>query len=161
VFAVNVRRRTVDSTYQGVTAPSMQPPKYAVAPGARCAPLNAPVALSETCDRFTIVGVGKTGMDACLWLLGQGVDPGRLTWVMPRDSWLIDRSLCQPGPLFANQIGVRFYARGKAMAEATSIDDLFDRLEAAGLDVRLDKAVRPKMYRCATVSRLQLAAIGL
>jgi len=155
-FEVNVRRKTVDSTYQGVTVPAMRPPAYQVDPGVVCAPLNALGALRESHDRFTIVGAGKTGMDACLWLLRQGVDPDRLTWIMPRDSWLIDRSLCQPGPLFAERTGGFFSVQAQAIAEAASIDDLFVRLEAGGLLVRLDPSIRPTMYRCATVSMAEL-----
>jgi hypothetical protein len=155
-FEVNARRRTVDSTYQGVTVPAMRPPTYEVGPEAHCAPLNALVELREAYDHYTIVGAGKTGIDACLWLLRHGVDPDRLTWIRPRDSWLVDRALCQPGPLFADRIGSRFSDQGRAIAQATSVDDLFDRLEASGLILRLDPAVRPMMYRCATVSLAEL-----
>jgi len=63
-FKVKARRKTVDSTYQGVTVPAMRPPKYRVEPGVSCVPLNALADLRETYDRFTIVGAGKTGMDA-------------------------------------------------------------------------------------------------
>ena len=155
-FEVAVNRKTVDSTYQNVTVPSMRPPKYAVAPGIACVPLNALVDLHANYERFTIVGAGKTGMDACLWLLRQGIDPDRLTWIMPRDSWLVDRAHVQPGPMFADSVTAALIAQVQATFEATSLDDLFDRIAATGLLLRLDESVRPTMYRCATVSLAEL-----
>ena len=44
----------------------------------------------------------------------------------------------------------------QAIAEATSIPDLFERLEERGLLVRIDKSVEPTMYRCAVVSQAEL-----
>ena len=51
-----------------------------------------------------IVGAGKTAMDACLWLLRHGVSPQRLTWIKPRDSWILDRAAIQPGSQFAKGV---------------------------------------------------------
>ena len=107
-------------------------------------------------ERYTIVGAGKTGIDACLWLLGQGIAPDRLTWIMPRDSWLLDRATIQPGPLFANRIKANFTAQLLAIRDAVSLEDLFARLEEAGVLLRIDPAVPPTMYRCATVTRAEL-----
>ena len=73
-----------------------------MAPGIDCIPPNdLPRVVTPMID--VIVGAGKTGIDTCLWLLGQDVAPERLTWIMPRDSWLLDRAIFQPGPLFANR----------------------------------------------------------
>ncbi len=153
---IAARRRIVDSTYQNVSVPAMRPPAYALDEGVSCVAPNALTGLKTIHDRFTIVGGGKTGMDAVLWLLRQGVDPARLTWIMPRDSWLIDRALAQPGPLFAETVGQALMATLRAVLEARSIDDLFRRLEACGRLLRIDPDVRPTMYRCATVSRAEL-----
>jgi hypothetical protein len=95
-------------------------------------------------------------MDACLWLLRHGVSPDRLTWIMPRDAWLLDRTLLQPGPAFARRSRAAIGARLAAMTLATSVADLFARLEEAGSLLRLDPAVRPAMYRCATVTHAEL-----
>jgi hypothetical protein len=40
-------------------------------------------------------------MDTCLWLLRHGVAPEQLTWIKPRDAWLLNRANVQPGPQFA------------------------------------------------------------
>ena len=158
-FEANVRRRVVDATYMRVTVPSMRPPAFDVAPGVQCVAPNELVRARKWYDHYTIVGAGKTGIDACLWLLRQGVDPTDLTWIMPRDSWLLDRAKVQPGAQFADAIAAGFLAQRHAIAEATSIDDLFDRLNACGQLLRLTDDVRPMMYRCATVSLAELAQL--
>ncbi|MEX1106127.1 MAG: NAD(P)/FAD-dependent oxidoreductase [Ilumatobacteraceae bacterium] len=157
-FEVAVTTRIVDATYMNVTVPSMRPPAYAVAPGVRCTPLNDLPRLSRPTDGYVVVGAGKTGADACLWLLGNGVDPDHITWVMPRDSWYLDRAQIQPGEFFDNTAHC-FVEQLRHIAQSTSIDDVFDRLEAAGLLLRIDTAVRPTMYRCSTVTTTELAQL--
>jgi putative NAD(P)-binding protein len=154
-YAVNVTRRIVDATYMHVMVPSMRPPPYGVAPGIACVPPNDLPRLAAR-ERYVIVGAGKTGIDTCLWLLGQGIAPDRLTWIMPRDSWLLDRATIQPGSLFADRIKAAFTAQLRAIRDAESLDDLFLRLEDAGALLRIDPAIRPTMYRCATVTRAEL-----
>jgi len=95
-------------------------------------------------------------MDAGLWLLRHGISPDKLSWIMPRDSWLLDRASIQPGPEFIDAIRTGMAKQTEAVAGATSIDDLFDRLENGGRLMRFDAAVRPTMYRCATVTRAEL-----
>ncbi len=151
--------KVVDATYQQVMVPAMRPPPYEVDDGVRCVPVNR-VALLDPAeavpDRYVIVGGGKTAMDAVLWLLGLGVAAEAITWIVPRDSWLLDRALIQPGGEFgAASLGM-FATQMEAAAEATSIDDLFARLEAGGALLRIDPDVRPTMYRCATVTRAEL-----
>ncbi|SPM28784.1 NAD(P)-binding protein [Mycobacterium terramassiliense] len=154
-YAVDVTRRVVDATYMRVEVPSMRPPPYEVAPGVTCVPPNDLPRLAAR-ERYVIVGAGKTGIDTCLWLLGQGIAADRLTWIMPRDSWLLDRATIQPGSLFADRIKAAFTAQLRAVRDATSVEDLFSRLEDAGTLLRIDPAIRPTMYRCATVTHAEL-----
>ncbi|OBI36540.1 NAD(P)-binding protein [Mycobacterium colombiense] len=152
---VRVTGRVVDATYMRVTVPAMRRPPYEVAEGIRCVPPND-LPRCGAHERYVIVGAGKTGIDTCLWLLGHGVGPDRLTWIMPRDSWLLDRETMQPGALFADKIKASFTAQLRAINDAATVHDLFTRLEDAGVLLRIDPAVRPAMYRCATVTRLEL-----
>lgn len=154
-YVVTVNRRIVDATYLRAVVPSMRPAPYSVAPGVDCVAPNELPKLG-TRDRYVVVGAGKTGMDVCLWLLRNDVCPDKLTWIMPRDSWLIDRATLQPGPTFVRQFRESYGATLEAIGAATSTDDLFDRLETAGTLLRIDPSVRPSMYRCATVSHLEL-----
>ena len=43
--------------------------------------------LKEGLERYMIVGGGKTGIDAALYLLDHGVNPDTISWVIPNDSW--------------------------------------------------------------------------
>jgi hypothetical protein len=159
-YRVEVRRRVVDATYLSVVAPSMRPPPYEVAPGVACIPPNG-LPRQPVHDRYVIVGGGKTSMDACVWLLRHGISPGRMTWIKPRDSWLLDRASVQPGPLFARRVLADFSAQSRAVKAAESVDDLFDRLNERGCLLRIDEAVRPSMYRCAIVSQGELRRLRL
>jgi hypothetical protein len=47
----------------------------------------------------------------------------------------------------------------EALGQATSVEDLFQRLEACGGLMRLDPAVAPTMFHGATVARSELAAL--
>lgn len=152
---VDVRRRVVDSTYLGVVVPSMRPPAYGVAPGVDCIPPNE-LPKQARRDRYVIVGAGKTAFDSCLWLLRHGISPDRITWIRPRDSWLMDRAAIQPGMSFARRVIGDFAAQLKAVVKAESVEDLFTRLDSAGCLLRIDESTDPTMYRCAIVSQAEL-----
>lgn len=153
---VVARRRVVDTTWVGVSVPSMRPPPYHVAPQVECIPPNGLPLAGTAYERYVIVGAGKTAMDTCLWLLRQGVAADRLTWIKPRDSWLMDRATVQPGRQFARQLFTDAAAQLTAVELASSLDDLFERLADAGSLLRIDESVEPTMYRCAIVSRAEL-----
>jgi len=124
----------------------------------RLIPVNDLVRPARPASGYTVIGTGKTAMDACAWLLDSGVPPEVIRWIRPRDAWLLDRAYQQPLGLVSWLIeGV---SRGlEAAAQAEDVTDLFARLEACGQLVRLDPAVEPTMYRCATVSQDELASL--
>ena len=148
--------KVVDATYMRVSVPSMRPPAYEVAEEATCVPLNALSRLAGTWDRYMVIGAGKTGMDACLFLLKNGVSPDQIGWVMPRDAWLFDRADIQGGQMFARTLGRWGGETFDAIREAESIDELFANLSARGLLLRLDETRQPTMWRCATVTQAEL-----
>ena len=86
---VTIRKALVDGTYTQTEVPSTHPPAYHVADGARCVPVNALVSGVRQADAFVIVGAGKTAMDACVWLLEQGVAPEDIRWIRARDPWVV------------------------------------------------------------------------
>ena len=152
-------KKIVDATYMNVTVPSMQPPKFKVADDAYVEPPNSLPKLQHKFNNYVVVGAGKTAMDACLFLLKNEVDPQQIQWVMPRDSWIFNRAFIQPGAQFAQAIGENQAAQIKATIEATSVDDLLDRVEATGFIMRFDPEVRPTMWRCATVTEDELVQL--
>jgi hypothetical protein len=153
---VTVRRKVVDATFLKTTVPSMRPVPFAVERGVKAVTPNDLPRRAADHDHFTIVGAGKTGMDTCLWLLRNGVAPERLRWIMPRDSWLMNRANVQPGAGFAAQLAAAGKDRRRAVRSATSLDDLFDRLESSDNLWRIDPTVQPEMYHCAIVSAAEL-----
>jgi hypothetical protein len=148
-------RRIVDSTFVGITVPSMRRPPYEVAQGVDCIPPND-LPRRAAHDRYVIVGAGKTAMDTCVWLLRHGVAPERLIWIKPRDSWLLNRANIQPGPQFTKKVLADVTGQLKAVEKAESVDDLFARLAEAESLLRIDESVQPDMYRCAIVSHAEL-----
>ena len=148
-------RRIVDSTFVGITVPSMRRPPYEVAQGVDCIPPND-LPRRAAHDRYVIVGAGKTSMDTCLWLLRHGIAAERLTWIKPRDSWLLNRANIQPGPQFTKNVLADVTCQLKSVENAESVDDLFARLADAESLLRIDESVQPDMYRCAIVSRAEL-----
>ena len=156
---VEVGRRTVDATYLKTSVPSTHMPSFDIAPEARFMPLNDLPTVSAPPAGYVVIGAGKTGIDACLWLLQNDVSPEAITWIMPRDAWLLDRRNTQStAEFFGDTVGA-LAAQFEAAASAESISDLFDRLEAAGVLLRIDRSVRPSMFHGATVSQAELAAL--
>jgi hypothetical protein len=155
---VRVRKRVVDARYLEPSIPATHVPPFDIEPGARLIPVNDLVGLSGPASGFTILGGGKTAIDACLWLLGAGVPPEAIRWVRPRDAWLLDRAFQQPLTLLPRLMeGVSLYL--EAAAQAEDVSDLFRRLEACGQLIRLDAGVEPTTFRCATVSQDELVSL--
>jgi hypothetical protein len=100
-----------------------------------------------------IVGSGKTATDGIVWLLANGVPPERIVWVRPRDPWMLNRAMVQPDPAVALGLVADTMA---AAADAESLDDLFLRLEAAGVMLRIDRSVLPSMAKTPTLGTWEL-----
>jgi hypothetical protein len=150
-IVMRVRRKVVDGTYLETSVPATHRPRFTVDPDARLVPVGDLVEVAEGPSGYTILGAGKTAMDACNWLLDGGVDPGRIRWVRPRDAWLMDRASVQPLDLVASTVD-GFSLAVEALAQADNAEDLFRRLEACGQLARLDGTVEPSMFRGAILS---------
>jgi hypothetical protein len=153
---IDFRKKLVDAAWFSPKVPATTRPKFSVAEGAR---LVSPTQLtgiwqSEQArpSRFCIIGAGKTAMDVGVWLLNCGVPAEAVSWVVPRDSWIVNRRTTQPSlEFFQESIGGQARLM-KALAEATSVNDLFERLEAAGQMLRIDRTQTPGMFHYATIS---------
>ena len=150
---VRVRRKVVDATYSSPSVPSTHQPRFAVADGVDLVPPNALPGLAHRAPaRFVVLGGGKTAMDTCVWLVQHGADPDAITWVVPRDSWLINRVTTQPGPEFFHEAIGGQADQMEAFATATDTADLFRRLERCGAITRVDRDRAPGMFHLATVA---------
>jgi|1186.fasta_scaffold18100_3 hypothetical protein len=155
---VRVRKKVVDARYLEPVIPATHTPSFGVDPDARFIAVNGLAKMIDAARGFTVVGGGKTGVDACLWLLDNGVDPDRIRWIRPRDAWMLDRLAYQPLDLVTNLMEALSLAT-EASAEAQSVDDLLARLEGTGQLHRIDPSVTPTMFRSATVSARELDAL--
>ncbi|MFL6206887.1 MAG: NAD(P)-binding protein [Acidimicrobiales bacterium] len=151
---VNVRRKVVDARYLESVIPATHTPAFIVDDGARCVPVNGLVTAEGPAGGYVILGAGKTGMDACVWLLEQGAAPEQITWVKPREAWMIDRGELQPREKVGTFI-IAYADSVEASAEATSVPDLFERLESRGSLVRLDRDVAATMFRAPILSEYE------
>ena len=148
---VRVRQKVVDATYLETSVPATHTPAFTVGEGVKLIPVGELVHVTEPPSGFTVLGAGKTAMDACSFLLDNDVDPDKIRWVRPRDAWLMNRSSWQPLDLVASTVESLSLVL-QCLAEAENLDDLFRRLEACGELLRLDPAVEPTMFRGAIVS---------
>ncbi|MDP9183503.1 MAG: hypothetical protein M3P04_12100 [Actinomycetota bacterium] len=150
-------RRFVDATYVESEIPSRHTPAYGVEEGVRLVPPNDLPDLTDA-PAYTVMGAGKTAMDTCGWLVEQGVDPDRVRWVKPRESWLFARAYMQPLELVSAYMQMQAHWV-RAAAEASDGHDFAHQLAAEGVLVRVDSDVEADMFRGATIGEVELQAL--
>jgi len=151
-YDVRVRRRDVNAHYLEPLIPANLPPPFAAEPGT-VIPVNQLVSVGESPSQYVIVGSGKTATDACVWLLGNGVDPDAICWIRPREPWMFNRAVIQPDPAVFTGVVADIM---ESATQAESLDDLFLRLEAAGVMLRVDRDRLPTMARTPTLAQWEL-----
>merc|ERR1719401_428594 len=159
VYEVASKAKIVDATYMKVVVPSISSPsegkRYEVAEGVELVPLNALPNASTMREQYVVIGAGKTAMDAVLWLDHMGVTSDRITWIMPRDSWIIVRDYFQQ--LQDGDANPLDYV--EAMLDKTTISGVFESLRQIGFLQRFDPAITPTKYKCATASLAELQVL--
>jgi hypothetical protein len=145
--------RIVDAHYLSPSIPAETSAPFSVADDARVVTVNDVVRMVEAPSQYVVVGSGKTATDACVWLLQQGVDPDAICWVRPRDPWMLDRALIQPDPAIYLGVPATIFEQAAA---SRSLDELFLRLEDAGVMMRLDRSVTPTMAKAPTLGTWEL-----
>jgi hypothetical protein len=152
-FEVPDRCRVVDARYLAPDIPAEVPPKFEVGEGVRVVPVNDLPAWEGTTSQYVVVGSGKTATDACVWLLGRGVDPDTISWVRPREPWMLNRSLIVPDPaVYLGMVAETMRLAG----EARSLPELFGQLEDAGIMLRIDRSMTPTMAKAPTLGLWEL-----
>jgi hypothetical protein len=148
---VSVRRRVVDATYTASRVPTTDPPPFEVSDAATWIPVGALTGLSKAPAGFVIIGGGKTAMDAGCWLIDHGTRPDDITWIRPRDAWILNRAFFQPGegvlPTFEGVV-----VELEAVAECHSIAQVYEQLEEHQVVFRTDRSIEPSILRGATAS---------
>ena len=149
---VDVRRRVVDATYLSPTIPATTPPPFGVADGARVVAVNELADLVEAPSAFVIVGSGQDRDRRHRVAAAQrrrrptaSSGSGRATPGCSTGRW------CSPTRWSALGLAADTMA---AATEAASLDDLFLRLEAAGVMLRVDPDVAAHDGQGADARRL-------
>lgn len=149
IHEVVVRKRRVDATYTESHLPGSSPAPFDVADDACCVPPGALSDRDAPPEGYVVIGAGKTAMDTCHWLLAQGYDPDRITWIRPRDMWLLNREHFQGGR-FVLGVAEGAAQQFEAAAAHNTPEEVFDQCGDTGVFLRLDPAVRPGMIRGST-----------
>ncbi len=162
---VSVQRKVVDSTYLSPSVPATHKPRFRIGDGVAVVPPGALPGLWQVHQgqsaprRFAVIGAGKTAMDTCSWLVQSGADPDAITWVVPRDSWLLNRETTQNAAAFFDSTLRSQADMMEAFARADSIDDLYLRLEACGVLLRIHPERTPTMFHLATITKREVALL--
>lgn len=155
-YSVTALNKLVDCTHLNTEVPSTHVPNFSIAEGVRFMPLNDLPKVADAPTGYVVIGAGKTGIDACLWLLGNGVNPEAITWIVSRDAWLLDRRNTQIADEFFFDTMGSYANQMESLADAETVDDLFEKLEETGYFVRIHPDVKPSMFHAATVSKAEI-----
>jgi len=168
VTAVKVGK-VVDARFTENDLPVLVPPKFQINLGAEVIPPNElPSRGPDANGAYCVLGAGKTGQDAMLYLREQlNIPAERIAWVMPTDPWITARD--PPSPLRQNTcmefIASALEAHAAAGAPADAVDTAdflqrgFEQLEKEGKVYRIDPAVTPTKFMDATLSRREVEVL--
>lgn len=158
---VTVTGKTVQAGMWGdrTTIPATHTPNFPVAPGVAFGPLNDLPRRAAGFDRFTVIGAGKTAMDAVLWLLDRGTDPDRIAWVRPNDYWLFKRDNILADAAFFDVTIPNQIAEMRSLASAPDVRSHVENLEKSGRWHRIDPLVWPTRFHAAVCSEAEVEAL--
>lgn len=145
--------RIVDARYLSPDIPAKTPAPFEVAAGTRVIPVGDLARMDVAPSQYVVVGSGKTASDACVWLLSHGVDAGNICWARPREPWMLNRAVVQPDPAVFLGMAANIM---EAATTASSLEDLFLRMEDAGIMIRIDRSVTPTMAKTPTLATWEL-----
>jgi hypothetical protein len=152
-------RKLVNAAFFKTQVPGVRKPGFEIGKGVAIVAPNALPELNTTGAHFVLLGAGKTAMDAASWLLLNGAPARDITWVKPREAWLMNREMVQPGDAFLLRTLGGYALQLEAAASAQTLGALFARLEADSQLLRIDRTVQPTMYRGATVTSAEVALL--
>ena len=145
-----------------VIVPSMREGSpFPVDPKVQLIPVNglAEQVRSAKHSEFIVIGAGKTGADAIIHLLRNGVDQSDITWIVSRDVFFLVRDgYIKPGLNYWQNIS-RFL---KPLVSASSLMETILEFEKDGIVARLDTdnlRPCPEVLRGATVDKDELALL--
>ena len=82
-----------------------------------------------------IIGGGKTGIDAILYLIENDVAPENIQWIVPNDSWFIVRDGFED---ISNFCALWVYQTLENIITSKDVNEVYKHGEKEGLFMRLD-----------------------
>ena len=152
---VKVLQKTVDATRMLTNVPATKPPEYHISDGVNLVPINALADIQKPWKRYVIIGAGKTGLDAIFHLIENNVDPKKIVWIAPNDSWYWNRDQFSDLKNFPFNISEIF----GSYINAEDVNDAYKKSEDVKTYLRIDKNIWPTKMRAATVSTHELEKI--
>lgn len=112
---------------------------------------------SESYRNYVVLGAGKTGTDAVLYLLENGIDQSDITWIMPRDPWYFNRR----GMVSSSVPGTKYWADLKHLLinpslRSSDMEECFLNWEKAGVMLRVDPKIMPERFLGAMIEPSEL-----
>jgi len=122
---------------------------------------------SEVKQNYVIIGAGKTGMDAIVYLLEQGrVDPDDIMWIVPHEAWITAREnigSCMELLHTCTKETQKSSSGGASKSSSVTSKEFFQngflKWEMQGKVYRFDKDILPTKFKDATLSKSELALL--
>lgn len=154
-YRVTFRRKLVDATINETKIPYTSKPNYSVAEGVNFVPINGLYRVRRPWERYCVVGGGKTGIDAVLFLIDHNTNPDRICWIIPNDCWFFSQYAAYLEASGRRNVDGSIRTRN-AILDAESGQEAMHKLEEIGFLLRLDPSIEPKRFRGATINEADL-----
>ena len=74
-----------------------QTSRISISDGVNLISINQLVDINTPWEKYVVIGAGKTGLDALLYLIDHNVNPDRIIWIVSNDCWYVNRDLLGDG----------------------------------------------------------------
>lgn len=144
----------MDATLMLTNVPATKSPEYKISADVNLVPINDLGCLvGSSWKKYVIIGGGKTGIDAILYLIENDVAPENIQWIVPNDSWFIVRDGFED---ISNFCALWVYQTLDNIITSKDVNEVYKRGEKLGLFMRLDTSIWPTKMRAATVSTKEM-----
>ena len=152
---MNVLQKVVDATLTTTHVPATNPPDYVISEGINLIPINQLADIKRPWNKYVVIGAGKTGIDAILFLIDNHVDPNKIIWIVPNDSWYLCRDRFED----INNLSDEFISIMNNVMAANDLNEVYKKGEELGHYMRLDKTIWPTKMRAATMTSKEMQKI--
>ena len=159
-YQVKINAKLVDATCTITHVPATKEPNFKFAENVNLIPINGLSKLSNPWQNYLIIGGGKTGIDAVLFLLDNNVSAEKISWVVPNDSWFLNRDSLRfdNGDLTQFLLNISDAIIDEKNRTPTEI---LLALEQMGVMMRLDRCILPTRYRAATINSAEVIKLQI